>query len=330
MALGRAALEEGKDSGGFKQAAAEFEAAAELAPDWPEPRYGLGEAYAQLGDWDKAMENYEQYLKLSPHAKDAAKVKNKIYKIEYKMKEAQDDPNAGNNLLKTMVEIPAGKFQMGGEGNAPFPFGSSSGHEVWLDAYYIDKYLVTFEQYNADCEAEGVEKPVENLKSYALHYPVVNITWYDADAYCKRAGKRLPTEAEWEKAARGGTDTVWFWGNEEKPADQYAWYKKTTVEACQHPVGLLKPNPYGLYDMVGLVWEWCSDWYGIHYYDNSPRENPQGPATFVSADCVGKIIRGGCCAAKDNPLDDLRSANRKWMDVNSKDFLTGCRCAKSK
>jgi len=185
----------------------------------------------------------------------------------------------------TMITIPAG----------PFVMGSNLGdleeqpvHKVYLDAYQIGKCEVTVGQYRAFCEATARQMPKEPAWGWREDYPIVNVTWDDAQAYCEWAGGRLPTEAEWEKAARGTDGRMYPWGN--------LWDRSCCVNGelgikSAMPVGSCpaSASPYGCLDMAGNVWEWCSDWYGADYYKASPSKNPTGPA---SGDF--HVMRGGC------------------------------------
>ena len=214
----------------------------------------------------------------------------------------------GNAMVKSKdwVLIPAGEFQMGSqaaEDEAP--------HMVFLSGFYIDKFEVTQEQFeqvmgNNPSDFQGTNLPVEQ------------VTWYEARDYCKAVGKRLPTEAEWEKAARGGTQTAYAWGD--VTDDDYAWYWDNSKRRT-HPVGTRKPNAFGLYDMYGNVWEWISDKYVDDYYRTSPRENPPGPFSSKY-----HVIRGGSW----RDLPDFLRATRRNYDLPAGRFNhIGFRCAKS-
>jgi len=188
-----------------------------------------------------------------------------------------------------MVLIPAGEFQMGSNdgGDSEKPV-----HTVYLDAFYMDVYEVTNARYKKFMDATGHKAPAywSNSKFNSPDQPVVSVSWHDAKAYCDWAGKRLPTEAEWEKAARGGlVGRKYPWGDNltHDDANYSGTGGKDTWEKPA-PVGSFAPNGYGLYDMAGNVWEWCADWYDIGYYAKSPRGNPTGPSSGTY-----RVLRGG-------------------------------------
>ena len=155
------------------------------------------------------------------------------------------DKGEVGGLKDNMVLIPAGEF-MAGEPK------SLKGMDV--SAFYIDKYEVTQREYE-----QVMGKNPSSFKG--SDRPVERVTWYEADEYCRKVGKRLPTEWEWEKAAKAGTTTTFYWGNSESMAYNYAWYQENSGKKATHPVGQKKPNAYGLYDMAGNVWEWTSSNY---------------------------------------------------------------------
>jgi formylglycine-generating enzyme required for sulfatase activity len=228
----------------------------------------------------------------------------------------------GLSKEKGMVLIKAGNFWMGSSDDEEENSASEyPRHQVWLSAYYIDKYPVTFDQFDKFCDAIG--KPHVNDQGWERgKRPAINLTWQDADEYCKWAGKRLPTEAEWEKAAKGGKDTIYFWGDDPGQADDYAWFARNS-ELRSHPVGSKKPNRFGLYDMVGNVSQWTADWYDTEYYPVSPAKDPKGP----------QIKKGKFRALRGSSwffaAETLRVANRGGDDPKHASIYTGCRCAKS-
>lgn len=178
-----------------------------------------------------------------------------------------------------LIYIPEGKFDMGSE-ERPY---MKPVHKVKLKAFYIGKYEVTNAQYKKFCDkikrAYPKNPPWNNDYFLAKpDYPVVNVDWYDAAAYAKWAGGRLPTEAEWERAARAGTTTFYYWG-EEVSGDHLNMSGVGGRDQWEHtsPVGSFPPNQFGLYDILGNVYEWVADFYDENYFSRSPSENPKGP-----------------------------------------------------
>jgi formylglycine-generating enzyme required for sulfatase activity len=244
-----------------------------------------------------------------------------------------------------MVLIPAGEFQMGDHFNEGRDTERPV-HTVYLDAFYMDKYEVTNELYarflneigrNEDeeghelldigspyCLIEYVDGRYRPKEGYERH-PVVEVSWYGAVAYARWAGKRLPTEAEWEKAARGGlVGKRYPWGDAiDASKANYndgsrGWRTKGILKYLK-PVGSFPANGYGLYDMAGNVWEWCADWYDKNYYSSSPRRNPRGPDSGSF-----RVVRGGSWLAYP---DYLRAANRAFNDPQDTTDNVGFRCA---
>jgi len=238
-------------------------------------------------------------------------------------------------------------------------------HTVHLDAFYIGKYEVTNAQYRRFVKVTGHREPegsggdrvsriIDGISGWQWqtgfkpwldknfsgdNQPVVCVSWEDAKAYCEWAGKRLPTEAEWEKAARGNlTEKRFIWGDTWPPpkgtgnfpdevfARERIFSDHPFIEtyddsyAYTAPVGSFAPNGYGVYDMAGNVWEWCADWRDEDYYAKSPRQNPIGPETGKT-----RVVRGGSWL--DHP-SFLRVALRGsgWQTRTS--FSHGFRCAK--
>ncbi len=243
-----------------------------------------------------------------------------------------------------MVYINAGEFQMGSEkGNAD----ERPKNAVYLDAFYMDKYEVTNAQYKEFVDANpqwGKEQiPREYHDGYYLahwngndfpigkdKYPVVYVSWYAAMAYAQWAKKRLPTEAEWEKAARGGLiNQIYPWGNEIDPT-KANYYDATDKELT--PVGTYPANGYGLYDMAGNVREWCLDNYQAEFYESSPKQNPVsggGAIEELAKNFINlktdRVLRGGSWL---NSQHSSRVANRSKRAPTDTNPNEGFRCVK--
>lgn len=220
-----------------------------------------------------------------------------------------------------MVLIPAGEFNMGKNSGNPSDWQPE--HKVYIDSFYMDTYEVTNKQYYEFCKATNNPLPefwgLSQFKC-GLEYPdhpVIFVSCFDADKYAKWAGKRLPAEAEWEYASRGGLENKSFpWGDQiDSTKANYGKKYKTTLK-----VGTFQPNGFGLFDMSGNVWEWTSDFYGHDYYTNSPDQNPKGPVTGRF-----KVIRGGSwhSGAMCNQTYYRNGLSPSWID-----FAVGFRCVK--
>ena len=228
-----------------------------------------------------------------------------------------------------MALIPAGTFLMGSDQNRE---DEKPPHSVTLAAFYMDKYEVTNALYAA-CVAEGKCDAPKETKSYTrasyydaaefANYPVINVDWNMAKAYCEWRGARLPTEAEWEKAARGGLEGKTYPWGDDAPTCTKGAANGANFFGCARdtlPVGSFASNGYGLYDMAGNVWEWTADWYSDTYYGQSPPVNPVGPTTGTYL-----VLRGG---SWNYDPDDLRVSNR-YRDVPDFRFkFYGYRCAR--
>ena len=203
----------------------------------------------------------------------------------------------GAEFKSAVVQLPGGRFMMGTKDEI-----DATPHEVVVSSFSIDKHLVTQEQFQKVMGSnpsrwKGDKNPVEQVR------------WSDAVRFCNKRseleglqpcydlktwrcdfaanGYRLPTEAEWEYACRAGTTTAFFFGDTPAKLGEYAWYDKNSG-GHPRPVGQKQPNPWGLYDLSGNVWEWCNDFYQVDYYLQAPRENPRGPEKGET-----KVVRGG-------------------------------------
>ena len=293
--------------------------------------------------------------------------------------------NKKQRLPKNMALIPEGLFLMGsteedigklleldrnveaGRFDVEIPQ-----REVYMSAYLIDKYPVTNAEYKKFIESGGYKqrdlwsdagwdyiqqsKPLEsNCVNSAMDgkddCPVVNISWYEAEAFARYAGKRLPSEAEWEKAARGTDGRIYPWGNK---------FDKTRLNCAESKIE--KPTPvakypqgissYGCFDMAGNVWEWTADWFDSQYYRSAPDRDPQGPAKaedkpfFGRPEDVGvsiyelepaaagsstlsdcKVLRGG--SWNGGGVIHIRCANRDYDEPDYRNDTIGFRCARS-
>ncbi|MBM4121680.1 MAG: formylglycine-generating enzyme family protein [Nitrospira sp.] len=263
----------------------------------------------------------------------------------------------------SMALIPAGEFLMGSpEGSDSFS-DERPQRTVVLSAFWMDRYEVTNIQYEQFVTATG-HRPPENTnptvtlweRGYPLadseRHPVVNVSWHDAVAYCRWAGKRLPTEAEWEKAARGTDGRLYPWGNEWdfKRANSASYWAERTIEfkdgsawkafwvagegariskerglkgeVLTMPVGSFPDgaSPYGILDMAGNASEWVQDWFEPYYYLKAPQTDPRGPAGILL-----KVVRGGSWL---KPAKSLRTADRDYGYPDDRPSGTGFRCAK--
>ncbi len=249
-----------------------------------------------------------------------------------------------------MVFVQGGEFYMGND-YAPGLSAQDEKpeHKVKVSDFYIGKYEVTFDEYDLFCEATGYPKPDDGGFGRGKH-PVINVSWYGAIKYCNwlssmfhldkvyefsedslgmvinkvnwdANGYRLPTEAEWEFAARGGVESKGFPYPGSANLDEVAWYDANSG-AKTHEVGLKKPNELGLYDMLGNAFEWCWDYYDAKYYANSPESDPRGPASGHE-----RVYRGG---SFKSPKEYMRITKRYHFMPNKPQGTIGFRLARTK
>ncbi|MDF2459124.1 MAG: uncharacterized protein K0S79_1540 [Nitrospira sp.] len=241
-----------------------------------------------------------------------------------------------------MVRIPAGTFLMGSDKkvdrNAYQP--EFPQRKVYLDAYEIDKFEVTTVQFLKFVLATNRKPLIDwqydggNFQETMANHPVMHVSWFDADAYCQWAGKRLPTSAEWEKAARGEDGRIYPWGNEpaglsrsnfgrtglsgpvrDRPERLLLYPPIISVDKYDNGV-----SPYGVFQMAGNVAEWTADWYDPHYYKTAPDRNPKGPEKGTQ-----RAFRGGGWI---DSTPSVRPAQRNGTDPNTKMNWLGFRCAR--
>ena len=223
-----------------------------------------------------------------------------------------------------MVYVPEGEFSMGSNVYS----NEQPVHTVYLHAYWIDQTEVTNAMYvSCVCAGACLPPPTPNRDlntrdNYCVppqyaNYPVIRLDWSRADAYCQWAGGRLPTEAEWEKAARGTDGGIYPWGNSTPSSNLLNFNLNVgdTTAVGSYPSGA---SPYGAMDMAGNAWEWVADWYDPGYYARSPSSNPQGPTSGE-----GRVLRGGSWGVNG---DNVRAAFRDWTYPSYSHGYFGFRC----
>ncbi len=302
-------------------------------PESPKPSAALSQAEQEL----KALEKQER--RMEEQEKQAAlqrQIEEKKRRLEEKKKKLEvaslpsygAPKQAGREITgkdgAPMVLVPEGEFTMGGD-----VYGDERPiHRVFLDEYYIDKYEVTTSRYAAFLQATSRKNPDKWNEASLVsdgNRPVIGVNWNDAATYCRHYGKRLPTEAEWEKAARGTNGRKYPWGNDELESRQ------THVDKCCDWKGYATlsvvgehdadKSPYGAYDMEGNVEEWVADYYDVNYYQRSPDRNPTGPGGSPY-----KAIRGGSWARGKYFTSSSKrgGAIEEWSTAH-----LGFRCAKT-
>jgi formylglycine-generating enzyme required for sulfatase activity len=221
-----------------------------------------------------------------------------------------------------MILIPAGEFIMGTNDSDVSWTGPE--HRVYLDAYKIDKHEVTVEEYLQCVKAKKCSPIGSDIQYFKSKEPIREVSWFDADNYCKWAGKRLPTEAEWEKAARGPKGYVNPWGNREmKKGDAAIGGVGEFANVCSYKNDR---SEYGVYDMAGNVEEWVADWFSDDYYKHSPYKNPKGPLKGE-----GRTVRGGSFLANIKGAEGISffSTTRYGVPSNAGPGNLGFRCVRT-
>lgn len=218
-----------------------------------------------------------------------------------------------------MVYVPAGEFSMGSDDGYD---DERPVHTVFLDAYWFDQTEVTNAMYKKCVDSGSCAMPSDtyhfNNSLYADH-PVVYVNWNMAKSYCLWAGRQLPSEAQWEKAARGNDGRTYPWGNE-TPTCSLANYSGCEGDSTKVGSYETSKSPFGALDMAGNVWDWVADWWGDNYYNSQNQwSNPSGPEVGVY-----RSLRGG---SWDDNTDSLRSALRNGITPSSTFYLVGFRCS---
>jgi formylglycine-generating enzyme required for sulfatase activity len=236
-----------------------------------------------------------------------------------------------NSIGMKFVRIPKGTFLMGSPPDEEGSIADKRQHEVTLTRdFYLSVYEVTQSQYEEVMEEnlnyyQGSQLPGKDTS----HFPADSVSWNGATEFCRRLSElseekkanrryRLPTEAEWEYACRANsrTPTKFSFGIHDNQLGDHAWYAANSNKMT-HPVGSKRPNKFGLYDMHGNAWEWCSDWYDENYYANSPATDPKGPDSGSF-----RVLRGGSC---DDEPDLVRCAHRGCNTPVDRDYYIGIR-----
>ncbi len=278
----------------------DIQAAARRFPNRPELEFFSGWIFFESGQIENAKPILEHYLKQSPSGEFAEEARSLLQGLTFKKAAAEE-----KQAPKNMALVPSGFFTMGSNHTGP---DEAPEHQVFLDAFYIDTHEVAANDYAEFLNTVNHSKDYYLDNKYGMliykgrlqtrpgleNFPINNVSWDGAVAYCHFKGKRLPTEAEWEKAARGTDKRIFPWGNSAPTPKRTRYFQSWTEEKAHRvmvPVDALPEgkSPFGLHNMAGNVKEWVDDWYDREYYvDSSEYENPKGP--------IGgefKVLRGG-------------------------------------
>lgn len=238
----------------------------------------------------------------------------------------EDHEREPYSIPEGMVLIPRGIFEMG---SVAGDLDEQPIHSVFVNDFLLDEHEVTNEEFS---QCEHCAKHTGGFETIASNEPVVYVDWENAKRYCEFVNKRLPTEAEWEHAARAKTETEYSFGEDADDLERYAWYQGTReamgTDRAQ-PVSTKEANPFGLYDMYGNVMEWTQDWYSPDAYQNALFSNPQGPPHPQQENYPLKVVRGGAWDGTfgQSEAKQLRSAARFSYATWTRSFLIGFRCA---
>jgi formylglycine-generating enzyme required for sulfatase activity len=273
----------------FKEAIAQFEKGLQQEPTNALAAFYLGEAYAKSGDQAKAQKWYAASVAADPQSEVAGQARERLAAAGGVSPQAPTAPKTlRNSIGMEFVLIPAGTFQMGSDDSEAYN-NERPAHTVRItQPFYLGKYEVTQGQWQAVMGSNPSRFTGDPNR------PVEQVSWEDVQEFIRRLNAReggatyhLPTEAEWEYAARAGTTSRWSFGDTARQLGRYGWYEEN-AGGQTHPVGQLQPNPWGLYDMHGNVWEWVQDWYAEDYYRRGTAVDPAGPSSGSS-----RVHRGG-------------------------------------
>ena len=338
--------------GEWKQVVDALAKAQEFSAQYPPLLYLLGAAHKKLGNFNEAEASFKAFLTVTPEAPEKAEVNRLLVELQVERDQARRRQEAArkfqgeiDRLAKSappgMVPVPAGEFLMGStEADIAVAMQlcpqcpeesfarETPAHVVSLEAFFIDRLEVTTAEYAEFLNTSKRQAPdhwEEGSQAKQAQKPVIGATWEDAVEYCKSKGKRLPTEAEWEKAARGVDGRRYPWGNE-RASLSWANFDKCCIWAGYSlltPVGSLEEgaSPYGAQDMAGNAREWVQDWYDERYYAASLKKNPAGPDKGTE-----KVVRGGGWMSL---ATGVRTTSREKRDPAARSTSVGFRCARS-
>lgn len=336
----------------WKQVVDALTKAEEFDPNYPPLLYLKGVGHKKLGQYDEADAAFRTFLKVAPNAPEKDDVNKLLVELVTDREQARKRQEAAKKFQAEidryakdappgMVPVPAGEFRMGSTEEdiaaamqrcPQCPEESfvreTPAHVVSLDTFFMDRYEVTTTDYAEFLKAAPRQVPEhwqEATNPKHARKPVIGVTWEDSTEYCKWKGKRLPTEAEWEKTARGTDGRRYPWGNERANVS-WANFDKCCVwtgYGLLTPVGSLEQgvSPYGAHDMAGNVREWVQDWYDERYYAASPKKDPPGPHNGTE-----KVVRGGGWLQLNT---GVRTTAREKRDSTARSTSVGFRCAKS-